>query len=92
MVFDSTEKRKEPLKLNVGAGQLIDGVDLGIMTMKLGEKADIMIAPKYGYGPVGCPPMVPGNAYLQFRVEILQIGERRPTKWSMSEEELVTIS
>ena len=92
MVFDSSEKRKEDLRLTVGAGQLIEGLDLGIMTMKLGEHADLFIAPKYGYGHIGMPPSVPGNVNLQFRVEIMQIGERRPTKWSMSEEELVTIS
>lgn len=51
------------------------------MSMKLGEKADLVIQSKYGYGDMGSPPKIPGGATLIFTVELLQIADRRPTRW-----------
>ena len=71
--FDSSMKRGEPLKVVIGTGQVIKGWDIGIMAMKLGEKADLIIKPEYGYGKMGAPPSIPGDATLIFRVELLQV-------------------
>ena len=57
--------------------------------MKLSEKSEFIISPKYGYGSVGCPPKVPGDATLVIIVEVIQIGDRRPSKWSMDENEVM---
>ena len=54
-VFDSSID-KEALKINIGVGQVIKGWDLGIMSMKLGEKAELTIKSDYGYGAMGSPP------------------------------------
>ena len=91
-IFDSSDKRNEPLSLNVGAGHHIEGIEIAVMSMKLSEKADIFIKPQYGYGAVGSPPHIPGNAGLHYRLELVQIGERRQTKWSMTEDELISIA
>jgi peptidylprolyl isomerase len=71
---------------------VIEGWDKGIMTMKLGEKADLVIKSKYGYGDMGSPPKIPGGATLIFTVELIQIADRRPTRWQMSDEELVKVA
>jgi len=42
-VFDSSYPRKDPLKFNIGEGQVIKGWDMGLATMKLGEKALLTI-------------------------------------------------
>ena len=43
-LFDaSTNPGREPLKINIGEGQVIKGWDQGIMSMNLGEKADLVI-------------------------------------------------
>ena len=60
--------------------------------MLQGEKAELRIEPEYAYGKVGSPPHIPGNSTLIFDVELVQIGDRRPTKWQMSEEELIQIA
>ena len=52
-VFDSSID-KEALKINIGVGQVIKGWDLGIMSMKLGEKAELTIKAEYGYGAMTC--------------------------------------
>lgn len=48
-IFDSSEGR-QPLEFTVGAGQMIQGFDAGVMGMAIGEKKTIQIAPKDGYG------------------------------------------
>lgn len=85
-VFDASKDHGEPLKLNIGTGQVIEGWDKGIMAMKLGEKADLVIKPKYGYGDMGSPPKIPGGATLIFTVELIQIADRRPTRWQMTDQ------
>jgi len=87
-VFDSSID-KEALKINIGVGQVIKGWDLGIMAMKLGEKATLTIKSQYAYGEMGSPPMIPGGATLIFDVELMSIADRRPTRWMMSDPELI---
>lgn len=87
-VFDSSID-KEALKVNIGVGQVIKGWDLGIMAMKLGEKAELTIKSEYAYGAMGSPPMIPGGATLIFDVELMSIADRRPTRWMMSDPELI---
>ena len=87
-IFDSSYDR-EALKVVIGVGQVIKGWDVGIMSMTLGEKAELTIAPDHAYGVVGSPPSIPGNATLVFTVELIQIANRRPTRWMMSDTELV---
>lgn len=70
-IFDQSADHGEPLKINIGTGQVIEGWDKGIMAMKLGEKADLVIKSKYGYGDMGSPPKIPGGATLIFTVELI---------------------
>lgn len=60
------EKEKGHLKLVVGVGNVIDGWDLGLMSMHLGEKCDLFIKSEYGYGDEGRPPLIPGKAMVIF--------------------------
>lgn len=76
-VFDSSYDRGDPLELSVGTGQVIKGWDIGIGKMKLGEKAELHIKSEYGYGESGSPPKIPGGATLIFKVELVQIKDRK---------------
>ncbi|CAI2366512.1 unnamed protein product [Moneuplotes crassus] len=92
-VFDSTyDNKDEGFKFIIGAGHVIDGWEIGIMDMQIGEKADLFIEPKYGYGAIGHVPKIPGNAKLRFTIELLNTHERRPTKWVMSDEERIKVT
>ena len=44
-IFDRSSDRGEALKFYIGTGQVIKGWDIGIMSMKLGEKAELIIKP-----------------------------------------------
>lgn len=48
-VFDSNEG-KEPLKFEVGAGQVIKGFDDAVVGMKVGETKNISLPPEDAYG------------------------------------------
>ena len=91
-IFDRSIDRGEPLKFYIGTGQVIRGWDIGISTMKLGEKADLIIKPEYAYGKIGAPPKIPGDATLIFTVEVIQIHDRKPTRWMMSDPELIKVA
>jgi FK506-binding protein 4/5 len=77
-VFDDTYKRAAPLEILVGAQQTIEGLDLALLQMKEGEVAKVVVAPTYAFGQHGNPhgfhgsgDEIPGNATLEFHVELL---------------------
>lgn len=50
-VFDSSEGR-EPLKFEVGSGQIIPGFENAVMGKAVGDKVTVTINPEMGYGEV----------------------------------------
>jgi len=68
--FDSSRDRGEPIALELGAGRVIRGWDLGLVGMKPGEKRLLLIPPSLGYGSMGGGP-IPPNATLIFAVELM---------------------
>ena len=60
-----------------------------MMTMRIGEKAELIIKPEYGYGAQGAGADIPPNATLIFKVEIVQINDRKAKKFMISNEELL---
>ncbi len=72
--FDSSVDSGSPFSFVLGAGQVIRGWDLGVATMKVGDKVKLTIPPELGYGRNGYPGAIPPNATLIFEVELLKIG------------------
>eukprot|EP00501_MAST-03F_sp_TOSAG23-6_P001972 GSMAST32.ASY1.ANO1.2056.1 assembled CDS len=57
--FDSSRDRNDPFKFQLGQGRVIKGWDLGFASMKVGERANLVIKSDYGYGANGSPPKIP---------------------------------
>ena len=72
--FDSSHDRREPLVFAVGRGQVIQGWDEGVGSMKVGGKRKLVIPATLGYGSQGAGGVIPPNATLIFEVELLGIG------------------
>jgi len=73
--FDSSVDRGTPFSFILGAGRVIQGWDLGVAGMKVGEKRKLTIPPELGYGASGAGNVIPPNATLIFEVELLGINQ-----------------
>nr|QKY15267.1 peptidyl-prolyl cis-trans isomerase, FKBp-type (FKBP) [Polytomella parva] len=72
-VFDSSIPRGNPFSFKLGAGQVIQGWDQGLLNACVGEKRKLKIPASLGYGARGSPPKIPGGATLIFEVEVKDI-------------------
>jgi FKBP-type peptidyl-prolyl cis-trans isomerase len=68
--FDRSE---EPFVFKVGVGEVIKGWDIGVASMKVGEKCELAILSDYAYGDSGIEGVIPEKATLIFQVELLQV-------------------
>lgn len=71
--FDSSLDRGTPFSFTLGAGEVIEGWDVGIEGMRLGEKRKLIIPYQMAYGENGYGP-IPPKATLIFEVELLKIN------------------
>ena len=69
--FDSSlNPGREPLRFTLGAGQMIQGFDQGILGMKVGGKRKLTIPPNLGYGSQD-KGIIPPNSTLIFELDFL---------------------
>ena len=71
-VFDSSVKRGQPATFPLS--RVIKGWIEGLQLMPVGSKFRFTIPSDLAYGPGGQPGVIPGNAVLQFDVELLAIN------------------
>jgi peptidylprolyl isomerase len=70
--FWSTRDTNEPFQFQIGMGSVIKAWDEGVMTMAVGETAQIKCTPDYGYGAGGFPAWgIMPNSELMFEIEVL---------------------
>lgn len=75
-IFDQT--KKEPFHFTIGNKEVIEGWEIGVKTMKIGEKAEFIFEPQYAYKDQGFDDLIPPNATLTFEIELVEI--RPPLK------------
>lgn len=68
-VFDSGQ-----LNVALGEGQVVAGFEEGILGMNVGGERMLILPPQLGYGSVG-QGIIPGNAVLIFRIELLALSQ-----------------
>ncbi|MFM8292374.1 MAG: FKBP-type peptidyl-prolyl cis-trans isomerase [Planctomycetia bacterium] len=72
-VFDSSFSRGQPFEFTLGAGEVIQGWDEGLATMRAGGWRRLVIPPELGYGSEG-QGNIPPNATLIFDVELISFA------------------
>ncbi len=73
-VFDSSFERGEPVAFPVGAGQLIEGWDTGLVGMKEGGRRQLLIPGDLAYGAMGSPPDIGPDDTLVFVIDLLSVS------------------
>lgn len=51
---------------------MIEGLDLAVGSMKLKEQSEFIISPDLAWGDRGCPPRIPANSYVYFKVDLIE--------------------
>jgi FKBP-type peptidyl-prolyl cis-trans isomerase len=72
--FDSSHDRNQTFSFKLGAGQVIAGWDQGVAGMKIGGARKLTIPPEMGYGERGAGGVIPPNATLVFKVELIGLN------------------
>ncbi len=71
--FDSSLDAGQPFTFRLGAGEVIQGWEVGINGMRVGGKRELIIPPEMGYGNTGAPPVIPPDSILDFEVQLLEV-------------------
>lgn len=75
--FDSNVDPKfnhvEPFVFRLGDKTVIEGWEIGVLGMKVGEKRKLVINPENAYGATGVGGAIPPNATLTFEIELVAV-------------------
>jgi FKBP-type peptidyl-prolyl cis-trans isomerase len=74
--FDSRRSRNQIFHFLLGGGQVIEGLDVAVSKMSVGQLVEATIPYPYHYGIAGYPPVVPPRSTLIFRVELIRFESR----------------
>lgn len=72
--FDSSIDRGEQFSFTLGENRVIQGWELGVSGMKVGEKRKLTIPPELAYGNQAVGGVIPANSKLIFEVELFEIN------------------
>ena len=73
-IIDSSYERNQPFTFVIGAGRVIQGLDQGVVGMRVRGLRELVIPPDMAYGDRGYPPLIPARATLRMRVELLDLS------------------
>ncbi|KAJ8344696.1 hypothetical protein SKAU_G00288890 [Synaphobranchus kaupii] len=73
----SSEHHDKPQETVLGANRVIEGLDLGLKSMCVGERREVTIPPHLGHGESGAHD-VPGSAVLFFELELMELQKGVP--------------
>lgn len=71
--FDASWNRGTPLSFRLGASQVIQGWDQGVMGMRVGGRRKLVIPPHLAYGQRGAPGAIAPNETLIFVCDLVGV-------------------
>ena len=64
-----------PYTFRVGEGQVVQGMDAGLVGMAVGGRRQLVVPPDLAYGEAGLYPDIPPGATVTFEVELLEVRD-----------------
>jgi peptidylprolyl isomerase len=74
--FDASWNRGEPLRFQLGVGQVISGWDQGVQGMRVGGRRRLEIPASLAYGDRGAPPVIAPGESLIFVCDLVAVHSR----------------
>ena len=71
--FDASWDTGQPFPVQLGAGNVIEGWEKGLVGIKKGGRRKLTIPPEHAYGAQGAPPAIGPNETLVFVIDALDI-------------------
>jgi peptidylprolyl isomerase len=71
--FDASWDTGQPFPVQLGAGNVIEGWEKGLVGIKKGGRRELIIPPEMAYGAQGAPPSIGPNETLVFVIDALDI-------------------
>jgi FKBP-type peptidyl-prolyl cis-trans isomerase len=72
-MFDYRDDRSNPLAFRLGSGGLIEGLEQGVIGMRVGGKRRLIIPSRLGHGEKGTTRIAP-NSDLTYDVELVAVA------------------
>lgn len=72
-VFGDSYTQGQPLSVIVGRDQLVPGWEEGLLLMKEGGQASLIIPPDLAFGETGAGGVIPPNATISMDIELLSV-------------------
>ncbi|EFA06496.1 peptidyl-prolyl cis-trans isomerase FKBP8 [Tribolium castaneum] len=66
-------ERKDNEEIQLGDCDVVQGLDVAIGLMNVGEKCSLKIEPRLAFGGVGLPPKIPPNATVVYDIELVGV-------------------
>lgn len=63
----------DSLRLQLGDQEVIQGLELALGLMNVGEETIVVVAPRFAYGSIGNPPNIPPDATITYTVKLLKV-------------------
>ncbi len=73
--FDQSALHGGPFSFRAGLGEVIEGWDKVVTTMRKGEKRITAFPPELAYGISGAGGVIPPNAFLVFEIEVVSVAK-----------------
>lgn len=71
--FDCSVMRKKPFLARLDTSPLLTGVYYALLSMKVGEKSEFIVAADLAYGKQGAPPRIPPNDEVLFIISVKKV-------------------
>lgn len=66
-------EQDDSFRMQLGGNEVVQGLDLVIAMMNVGEECIVIVGPRFAYGSIGLLPDIPPDVTITYTVELLKV-------------------